>query len=67
MLHYYDILHISLFFIGILCGECEEGGVSVLLNNCVTCSNNHLTLILVLSKLYIVDIVNDVFISSSCS
>ena len=54
-------------FIGILCGECKEGGVSVLLNNCVTCSNNHLILILVLSKLYIVDTVNDVFISYSCS
>ena len=53
MLHYYDILQNLLFFIGTLCGECKEGGVSVLLNNCVTCSNNHFTLILVLGKLYI--------------
>ena len=51
ILHYYYILQNLLFFIGNLYGECKEGGVSVLLNNCVSCSNNHFTLIIVLGKL----------------
>ena len=34
------------YLIGILCGECGNGkGVSALLNNCVTCSNNNIVLI----------------------
>ena len=34
------------YLIGILCGECGNGkGVSALLNNCVTCSNNNIALI----------------------
>ena len=41
----------NLLFIGILCSECKEGGVSVLLKNCVSCSNNHFAFILVLGKL----------------
>ena len=34
------------YLIGILCGQCGNGeGVSALLNNCVTCSNNNIVLI----------------------
>jgi hypothetical protein len=36
---------------GILCGQCKDGtGVSVLLNNCVSCSDGFLALIIVLGK-----------------
>lgn len=37
--------------IGILCGQCKEGGVSVLLNKCVSCSDYYLALIGVLGKI----------------
>ena len=37
---------------GVLCGECRDGkGVSVLLNNCVTCHSAQGLLILALSRL----------------
>ena len=40
------------YTIGVLCGECEGGkGVSVLLNDCVSCPNAQGLLILGLSKL----------------
>ena len=33
--------------IGILCGECEPSeGVSALLNNCITCSNSNISVLI---------------------
>ena len=40
-----------LFFLGILCGTCENGGVSVLFDRCVSCSNAFITLVPLLGKL----------------
>ena len=39
------------FPLGILCGTCENGGVSVLFDRCVSCSNAFITLVPLLGKL----------------
>ena len=43
--------HSTFMYAGILCGECRDGkGVSILLNDCVSCYNAQGLLILGLSK-----------------
>ena len=45
------LIMLSLYMIGVLCGECrDEMGVSALLSRCVDCSNVNALLIVTLSN-----------------
>ncbi len=50
-------------FAGLLCGSCKNNtGVSVLLNNCVSCSNGFICLIVALGELCTISTVSRNFI-----